>query len=268
MEKNEKRELFIINGRTFTVYKYARLDSTNTFLRQRCMELEEYSVVWAEEQTKGRGRFDRVWYSSPGKDLTISILLPLDPQVVKYRQNITQITALAVARLLEHYGLKPDLKWPNDVLVNNGKICGILCEIVETGEKTYAVLGIGLNVNSTYSTSPYYDSFITSIQKELRSAVNRREVLQRLLTLICRSFDELGRTGFSQSRKEIKKRLLFVRDRIVIRDGTKNSHSGKILDLNHDGSLLFQCEECNIININSGEITFRINSVNDRFHDQ
>ncbi|MCP5006467.1 MAG: biotin--[acetyl-CoA-carboxylase] ligase [Planctomycetes bacterium] len=255
----ENQEIFNINGRTFSVHKYDKLVSTNTFLRQQCANLQAYSVIWAEEQTHGRGRFDRVWYSSPGKDLTFSILLPLEPRVIEYRHNITQIAALAVARLLEQYGLKPDLKWPNDVLIYNRKICGILCETVEVGEKTFAVLGIGLNVNSDAESSPYYDYFITSINNELRSTVNRCEVFHALLDLVSKSFVELGKEGFEQSRSEIRKRLLFMNERIVVKEGTKVSHPGKILDLNHDGTLLFQCEECNIINLNSGEITFRIN---------
>ncbi|GJQ60242.1 MAG: biotin--[acetyl-CoA-carboxylase] ligase [Candidatus Scalindua sp. AMX11] len=257
MENREKPETFTINGRVFTIHKYNKLNSTNTFLRQHCMGLKEYSVIWAEEQTEGRGRFDRVWNSSPGKDLTLSVLLPLTPQVIKYRQNITQIAALSVTRLLEHYGLRPNFKWPNDVLINSKKICGILCETVETGDKTYAVLGIGLNVNSNDVPFHNHDYFATSMHKELGSVVDRFEVFQRLLALISSSFTELGKEGFKQSRREIKKRLLFANERIVVKDGTKHAHMGKILDLNHDGTLLFQCEECNIININSGEITFR-----------
>ncbi len=260
MISREKEEIFTINGQKFTIYKFPKLTSTNTFLRQHSMELNNYSVIWAEEQTHGRGRFDRVWYSKPGKDLTFSILLPLESQVIRFRQNITQIAALSVAVLLEDYGLKPDLKWPNDVLINNRKICGILCETVDLGEKTFAVLGIGLNVNSNDDSSPRYGNSPTSIQKELGFETDRFEIFQQLLHLLFKTFVELGKEGFEQSRREIKKRLLFVNERIVVNHGSKYSHSGIILDLNHDGTLLFQCEECNIININSGEITFRIKS--------
>ncbi|MDR4498898.1 MAG: biotin--[acetyl-CoA-carboxylase] ligase [Candidatus Scalindua sp.] len=260
MEKRKKRESITINGRIFTIYKYTRLESTNTFLRQHCMDLPDYTVIWAEEQTHGRGRFNRVWYSSPGKDLTFSILLPLESRVSKLRHNITQITALSVARLLEDYGLKPRIKWPNDVLMHEKKVCGILCEIVELDLKTYAVLGIGLNVNSSNESSLYFDSFVTSMHKELNRTVNRSEVFRELLGLVYGCFVELNREGFLQSQKEIKKRLMYVHERIVVKDGTRNPHLGKIIDLNHDGTLLFQCDECNTINLNSGEITYHINT--------
>ena len=118
MNKREKSNLILPNGQAYTIHKYNKLDSTNTFLRQHCMDLQDYAVIWAEEQTHGRGRFNRIWYSSPGKDLTFSILLPLESRVSKLRHNITQITALSVARLLEDYGLKPHIKWPNDVLIH------------------------------------------------------------------------------------------------------------------------------------------------------
>ena len=232
------------------------------------MNVQDYAVIWAEEQTHGRGRFNRAWYSSPGKDLTFSILLPLESRVSKLRHNITQITALSVARLLEDYGLKPHIKWPNDVLIHKKKVCGILCEIVELGLKTYAVLGIGLNVNSNDESSLYFDSFVTSMHKELNRAVNRTEVLRELLGLVYGCFVELNRDGFVQSHREIKKRLMYIHERIVVKDGTRNSHPGKIIDLNHDGTLLFQCDECDTISLNSGEITYHSNTGKEVYCDQ
>ena len=173
-----------------------------------------------------------------------------------------------MARLLEDYGLKPHIKWPNDVLIHKKKVCGILCEIVELGLKTYAVLGIGLNVNSNDESSLYFDSFVTSMHKELNRAVNRTEVLRELLGLVYGCFVELNRDGFVQSHREIKKRLMYIHERIVVKDGTRNSHPGKIIDLNHDGTLLFQCDECDTISLNSGEITYHSNTGKEVYCDQ
>ena len=121
MEKELNPEIIKPDSAVYTIYKYAKLDSTNEFLRHHCSALADYSVIWANEQTHGRGRFTRVWNSVPGQDLTFSILLPLTLLEQKLRQNITQIAALSVAQLLEVYGLKPSVKWPNDVLVQGKK---------------------------------------------------------------------------------------------------------------------------------------------------
>ena len=97
MNMEQSPEIIKPEGTVYTIYKYANLDSTNVFLKQHCSTLPDYSVIWAEEQTHGRGRFDRIWNSEPGLDLTFSLLLPLTTLEQKLRQNITQIAALSVA---------------------------------------------------------------------------------------------------------------------------------------------------------------------------
>ena len=253
----QEPEIIKPDGTLYTIYKYSKLDSTNTFLRRQCSTLPDYSVIWSEEQTNGRGRFDRVWDSEPGQDLTFSLLLPLTSLEQKLRQNITQTTALAVSYLLEDYGLKPCIKWPNDVLIQERKISGILCEMVESNQKTYGILGIGLNVNCMERTISRFDYPATSLCRELHHTVERFELFKVLLEIIIKSFKVLSQSGFSQSHLEIKKRLAFMNEQIVFADGKQNSYKGNIIDLNDDGTLLFNCDKRGIISLNSGEITFK-----------
>jgi len=96
MNIEEEPEIVKTDKAVYTIYKYAKLDSTNAFLKQHCSSLPDYTVIWADEQTHGRGRFTRIWNSEPGRDLTFSILLPLTSLEQKLRQNITQIAALSV----------------------------------------------------------------------------------------------------------------------------------------------------------------------------
>ncbi len=240
----------------YTIYKYAELDSTNAFLKQHCSTLPDYSVIWTDEQTHGRGRFSRIWNSEPGLDLTFSLLLPLTSLEQKLRQNITQIAALSVAQLLEGYDLKPSVKWPNDVLIQGKKISGILCEITETDERVCGVLGIGINVNNTDKFLANLDLPATSLRCELHHKIVRQDLLKKLLEIIINCFNVLCQTGFTQNRKEIKKRLAFINEHIIFTDVKQNSYSGKIIDLNDDGTLLFECEKRGIISLNSGEIVF------------
>ncbi len=240
----------------YTIYNYAKLDSTNAFLKQHCSTLPDYSVIWADEQTHGRGRFARIWNSEPGLDLTFSLLLPLTTLEQKLRQNITQIAALSIAQLLEGYGLKPSVKWPNDVLIQRKKISGILCEIIKTDEKVFGVLGIGVNVNSTDQFLASIDLPATSLRCELHHKIERQDLLKKLLEIIINCFNVLCQTGFTQNREEIIKRLAFINEHIIFTDVKQDSYSGKIIDLNDDGSLLFECEKRGIISLNSGEIEF------------
>ena len=265
MSIEQAKKIIKPNKATYTIYKYAKLDSTNAFLKQHCSNLPEYSVIWADEQTHGRGRFARTWNSEPGLDLTFSLLLPLTTLEQKLRQNITQIAALSIAQMLEGYGLKPSVKWPNDVLIQRKKVSGILCEIVKTDERVFGVLGIGINVNSTDQSLANIDLPATSLRYELHHNIERQDLLKKLLEIIINCFNVLCQSGFTQNRQEIVKRLAFINEHIIFTDVKQDSYSGKIIDLNDDGSLLFECEKCGIISLNSGEIEFN-NSYSMRNH--
>ncbi len=256
MNIEKEPEIVRTDKTIYTIYKYAELDSTNAFLKLHCSALPDYSVIWADEQTDGRGRFTRIWNSQPGLDLTFSILLPLTSLEQKLRQNITQITALSVAQMLEGYGLKPSVKWPNDVLIQGKKISGILCEIIETDKRVCGVLGIGINVNSTEKFLAGIDLPATSLSCELHHKVVRQVLLEKLLEIIINCFNVLCQNGFTQNRQEIKKRLAFIYEYIIFTDVKQDSYSGKIIDLNDDGTLLFECEKRGVISLNSGEIAF------------
>ncbi len=122
---------------------FKMIDSTNTYAKLH--DLPEGGVVFAEEQTAGRGRFQRKWHSEPGKNLTFSV--KLRPGIPPENFGIFSLyAALAVARAVECFtGIVPTCKWPNDLLLAGGKFSGILCENL-TGE---IVAGIGVNVNQT-----------------------------------------------------------------------------------------------------------------------
>lgn len=256
MNKEQNPEIIKPDGAIYTIYKYNKLDSTNAFLKQHCSTLPDFTAIWANEQTHGRGRFDRVWNSVPGQDLTFSLMLPLTSLEQKLRQNITQIAALSVAQLLEGYGLKPHVKWPNDVLIQGKKISGILCEIAESNENVYGILGIGFNVNSMGKSLSCIDIPATSLRCELHHTVGRHELIKKLLEIIINCFNILRQSGFTHNRLEIKKRLAFINEQIIFTDMKRDSYTGRIIDLNDDGTLLFECEKHGIISLNSGEIAF------------
>lgn len=121
---------------------FPSLDSSNTWACHHLRELGEGDVIVAERQTAGRGRFERLWFGWPGKSLMMSVVLN-DPAWSPLGPNLGQIAAVALARMLGQYGVGAGLKWPNDVMVSDRKIAGILVE--RSGD--VFILGIGLNVN-------------------------------------------------------------------------------------------------------------------------
>lgn len=131
---------------------YATIGSTNDVARGRAEAgAAEGLLVVADEQTAGRGRLDRTWWAPPGSSLLFSLLLrpPLPPGLAA---QLTMCLGLAAAEGVEETtGLRPALKWPNDLLLHGRKLAGILTELGTTGERLdYAVLGLGLNVNLVF----------------------------------------------------------------------------------------------------------------------
>lgn len=146
------------------------LESTNQSIRELALDGEhEGTVVVAEEQRAGRGRLGRGW-SSPRGGLWFSVLLR-PPVALSEAPKLPLMAGVAVARALKkHVGLDARLKWPNDVLVQGKKLCGILMESRSDGRLEYVILGIGINANFLISALP---------EPLRRTAITVREVLRR-----------------------------------------------------------------------------------------
>jgi BirA family biotin operon repressor/biotin-[acetyl-CoA-carboxylase] ligase len=156
------------------------LPSTNSWALEHAAELRHGDVVRARAQSAGRGRLDRSWLALPGRSLTLSCILQ-DPAFTPLGPNLGQIAACAVAETLADFGLRALLKWPNDVMVDDAKIAGLLIELTET--PATLVLGIGLNVNGAAVTfrSAGLDRPATSMEAAAGRAFAVDAVLARLV---------------------------------------------------------------------------------------
>jgi BirA family transcriptional regulator, biotin operon repressor / biotin---[acetyl-CoA-carboxylase] ligase len=169
------------------VLRFESLPSTNTELARMASEgAAEGVAVIADEQTAGRGRLQRAWSSPKGAGLYFSILLrpriPIDQWPL-----ITFMAALAVGDALqEATGLRTDIKWPNDLLSGERKICGILAEAIETPMGRAVIVGIGINL--TPSAFPA----ATSVTEETGVKPDREAILAALLSALTRWYSLLG----------------------------------------------------------------------------
>ncbi len=136
---------------------YARCGSTNRMLKSEAAELPSGTLVITDDQTEGRGRLGRPWVSEPGRDLTFSVLLkpPILPQEVSLLSLIAGVAITEVLEGLPGLAGRVRVKWPNDVLIDDKKVCGILLESSFRGAGVeWVVIGIGLNVNSEPQARP------------------------------------------------------------------------------------------------------------------
>lgn len=136
-------------------------------------------VVFAEHQTKARGRLGRDWISEQNQNITFSILVYPDQEMLN---QLTILSSVIIARFLESIQLNPQIKWPNDVLVNNKKIAGILVEsLYQENNPTSAIIGIGLNVDYFPSVELTNGKTATSISHELGHTIDRSIIIINLL---------------------------------------------------------------------------------------
>ncbi|MCQ2752727.1 MAG: biotin--[acetyl-CoA-carboxylase] ligase [Bacilli bacterium] len=158
---------------------FTRLDSTNAYLKVKYPFLNDWTVVTADFQQHGHGRFARTWESHPGENLLCSVLIK-NSKTFKVIDSLSLLVGVVIYRVLTKLGLKNVMiKWPNDVYVNDAKICGILLESKSSGDKLQAVIiGVGLNLNQqTFSK----EINATSYYREKHKTIKVEKVLNMFL---------------------------------------------------------------------------------------
>ena len=175
------------------------MDSTNLVLKQLAHEgAEDGTVVVADRQGTGRGRMERPFFSPPGKGIWVSILLrpTFLPQDAP---KCTLMAAVAVARAMEHFGLRAAIKWPNDILHEGRKLVGILTEMsAEMDRVNYVVIGIGINVNIARKDFPEdLRDTATSLMQMKGEPLPRVAFLQELLRALDALYREVQSNGFA-----------------------------------------------------------------------
>lgn len=146
---------------------FRTVHSTNSWAKEHKNEFaqDQLTLITVDEQTAGRGRFDRVWVSPPGQNVYASFCFFV-PGPCQGAINISQMLAVPAVRTLEQLGVEAQIKWPNDLMIENKKVAGILCETTPVGDKTCVIIGIGINVNMSVEQLAQIDQPATSLMVE------------------------------------------------------------------------------------------------------
>jgi BirA family biotin operon repressor/biotin-[acetyl-CoA-carboxylase] ligase len=215
----------------------------------------EGTVVLAEEQTAGRGRLERSWWAPAGSSLLLSILLrPGWP--ARQAQRLTVVCSLAVCEAISTVaGAEAEVKWPNDVLINGRKVCGILTELDVAGEELEtAVVGIGINVNVDFKGAPPLMTPATSLMLAAGQTISRLDLLVALLEGIERRY-VATREGRSYHQEWAKRMATLGREVQV--GGAQKTWSGLAVDVDADGALLVRAEDGTVQRVLAGDVTLR-----------
>jgi len=240
------------------IYYFPELESTNIAAKEKALHraegMSEGTLIIAERQSAGKGRLGREWFSPAGGIWLSIILYPqLSPS---YISRITLMTAVATVKALENYTLiKPQIKWPNDILINEKKVCGILTEMsAELDIINWVVVGIGVNVNIDHQRFPEdIQENTISLKEALGKEVLRVKLAQTFLQEFEKYYDKLKRKEFPSILREWKlyshtlgrKIRVDMGERIII---------GEAVNINGEGALILKKEDGELIKIISGTI--------------
>ncbi|PWU20984.1 MAG: biotin--[acetyl-CoA-carboxylase] ligase [Verrucomicrobia bacterium] len=241
-------------GRDIQVFQ--ETTSTNDVIEKLARDgVEEGAVVFAESQSKGRGRLGRKWLSPAGKGLWFSILLrpKLAPQQATM---LTVASATAVRRAIEKQTeMKAEIKWPNDILVNGRKVAGILTELnAELDRVKYVIVGIGVDVNLNQTDFPAdLRKSATSLKSALGHPICRPELAVAILGELDEDYSRIATGEFSMVADEWEKHCSTLGRDVRIRIGERQIR-GCAESLGEDGALLVRTEHGRLERIVGGDL--------------
>jgi BirA family biotin operon repressor/biotin-[acetyl-CoA-carboxylase] ligase len=243
-------------GRDIRVFQ--ETTSTNDIIEKFARDgVKEGVVVFAESQTKGRGRLGRKWASPAKKGLWFSLLLRPDLRPQETTQ-LTVASATALRRAIgSQTGLDPEIKWPNDILVRGKKVAGILTEMnAEVDRLKYVIVGIGIDVNlSPRDFPPDLKKIATSLKIELGKTVSRAELAVSILRELDIDYQRVCAKDFDDVAEEWEKHCKTIGEEVVIRTGPREIR-GRAESLAEDGALLLRTEHGRPERIVGGDVTY------------
>jgi BirA family biotin operon repressor/biotin-[acetyl-CoA-carboxylase] ligase len=234
-----------------TLFTYESIGSTMDRARELAHKrAPEGTLVIAAEQTEGRGRLNRAWIS-PSGSLSLSLLLYPSPEKMPY---LTMLTGLAVAEAIESVPkLKADLKWPNDVLIGGKKVAGILVESGVVKDRSFAVVGIGINVNVDLACFPDIASIATSLSGESGGPVDALLLLRSLIDEAESLYTAFDPTPL---RALWRKRLITLGRQVKATSGD-TVIEGTAIDVAGDGALIIRQNDGTECTVVAGDVTLR-----------
>ena len=245
------------DSQPYNILRLSIIDSTNVFAKTSFEELRDRTIIVADNQTAGKGRVGRSWLSRDGN---LFMTLVLKPNTHFSRESghscLTHYIGVCLCLLLERMGLKPGLKWPNDIQVEKKKIAGILAESIPLSKRTMGIiLGIGVNLNLLDSDLESIDQPAISLTQLLPPAKrpSRDIFMKELLDIFFERYDLFLKKGFPVIAETYNSFLLY-RDCPIRLETEQYTLHGTVRGVNANGALLLVNEENKLIEYFAGDI--------------
>ncbi len=235
------------------IHIFESIDSTQAYLKSR-KPGASVAVCLAEQQTQGKGRLNRDWYSPFGKNIYLSCHYAFQKDISEL-SGLSLVTSLAILKTLKSYGIDKQLsvKWPNDIVYERKKVSGSLIEIqAETHGLSHAIIGIGINVNMMNDDQHHISQAWTSMQKILGSYIDRNELVAKLMTSLLAYLHQFNSKGFSPFIQEWMNADCLMHQRIAVKN-LNQKIEGIVIGINEQGHLLLQVDKGKVRAFSSGD---------------
>lgn len=240
------------------IVKLNAINSTNTFLKDLAREsnVENYTVVVAENQTNGKGQFDNKWISERGKNLTFSIICKFNDLSVNNAFYLNCAISLAIYTVLKEYiPNRLTVKWPNDILSFQKKLCGILIEnVVSTDKIQQAIVGVGLNVNQEIFPNSLPNA--TSLKLSAGNDFDKGMLLKKLIEEIIAQVELIIGKQFKLLKQSYESVLYKKDEPAMFKNVLNENFMGKILGITEQGNLVVELDNDRIETYDLKEIQF------------
>lgn len=237
------------------IIHFDTIDSTNNYAKTIANDKLDGTIIISEEQLGGRGRLGKKWHSKKYDGIWMSMILKPDVSPMD-APFITLIAGASIVKALNNLGIKASIKWPNDIIINGKKVCGILTELSAEIERiNYIVLGIGINVK-TLEFPEDISNIATSIHKEGYDT-SRVDIIRNIIFEFEKVYIEYIKNNDKSETLDICRNYSAIigNDVYTIRNNKKEKV--KCIDINKDGNLVVEDENGNIKEIMSGEVSIR-----------
>jgi BirA family transcriptional regulator, biotin operon repressor / biotin---[acetyl-CoA-carboxylase] ligase len=247
-----------------TLYVLAELPSTNTFAWERAKKhAPSATVILADKQTAGRGRLNRSWFSPADSNIYGSLLFIHD-KIIQHLGWIPLMAGVAIARALEtQTGIRIHLKWPNDLLIAERKVGGVLCESFSIGQQSKCVvIGFGINVNLSQSEFPHdLQDSATSLQIQCHRPLDRESLIMQIIASLEKGWEDLTLKGHQSCLAEYNKRCATIGHTIQVHFPDGSQLQGMAHSIGKDGQLRVTLspsdsneQSAKICDVHSGEV--------------
>lgn len=216
----------------------------------------DLSIVVADEQTQGRGRLNRKWFTPKGSALAFSLIARPSALQRPHLSRTVGLAALSIAESFIQNGLHPQIKWPNDILLNGKKTAGILVESVWSGEDVDSVvIGMGINIyKSSLPPAEFLQFPAACLEDALGSEIKREDILFGILNAFIHWRERLGADELIHAWEEM---LAFRGEQVQVQGGGEAALTGRVDGLESDGSLRLKDMHDNSVIVRFGDVSLR-----------